>query len=89
MQTSVFTSDRVFLFVVPPVAPFVGAGDIGQGFHRPETGNWAWESNLGPRKILCCEVRVPTWDLQNIMHTRSTNDMWNALAISTWNMYNG
>ena len=42
------------MFAVPPVAPFVGASDIGHGFNWPETaetGNWAWESNPGPIKI--------------------------------------
>jgi hypothetical protein len=36
MQTSFFTSfKRVFLFAVPPDAPFVGASDIGHGSYGP------------------------------------------------------
>ncbi len=43
--------------MVPPVAPFVGMSDIAQGYYRPEKGNRAWESNPGPAKSLCCEVK--------------------------------
>ena len=51
MQTSFLPLLRAVLFAVPPVAPFVGASDIGHGFNWPETGNWAWESNPGPIKL--------------------------------------
>ena len=39
MQTNFLPLVRVFLFAVPPVAPFVGASDIGQGYTRPKTGD--------------------------------------------------
>ena len=45
------------LFAVPPVAPFVEASGIGQGYHGPETGGRAQESNPQPTKKSCCEVR--------------------------------
>ena len=32
-----FTSNKSFLFAVPPVAPFVRASDIGQGYKRLKT----------------------------------------------------
>jgi hypothetical protein len=35
-----------------PNSPFVGASDIGHGSHWPETGDLAWESNPGPKKIV-------------------------------------
>ena len=39
MQRSFLPLIRVFLFAVPPVAPFVGASDVGQGYTGPKTGN--------------------------------------------------
>ena len=40
MQASFFTSDKsIFCSAVPPVAPFVGASDVGQGYNKPKTGN--------------------------------------------------
>ena len=50
-----FTSNKSFLIVVPPVAPFVGVSDIGQGYCGPETGNWVQESNpVDLQKRSCC-----------------------------------
>ena len=42
---------------MPPIAPFVGVSDIGEGFLGPETGGRTRDLNPGPTKRSCCKVR--------------------------------
>ena len=51
MQTSFSTSVKIFLFAVPPVAPFMGASDVGQGYTGPKNGrSGPGNQTLDPQK---------------------------------------
>ena len=39
MHTTFLPLMRVFLFIMPPVAPLLGANEVGQGYNWPKSGN--------------------------------------------------
>ena len=64
MQTSFFTSDKSFFCsAVPPVAPFVGASDVGQGYTGPKNGrSGPGNRTLDPRKDRAAQAGIQTLD---------------------------
>ncbi len=64
-----FTSDKSFFCsAVPPVAPFVGASDIGQGYNGPKTGDQG--QGIEPwthKNIMLHGQRFKPWTHKNIV----------------------
>jgi len=56
---------------VPPVAPFVGASDIGHRFNWPETGTWTWELNPGPINIVLHCLGFKPWTIKILQSCNS------------------
>ena len=67
----------------------MGVSDIGQGYYRQETGRWARELNLGPKKNdHVTRSGDQTLDLQNICIQRIQKQKQNGQMISMWNQTN-
>ena len=62
MQTSFLPLYELFLFAVPPVAPLVGASDIGRGSYGPANRRWSLgiepQTHLGSKPLMYKKIAL-------------------------------